>query len=360
MNKTNKRLIIIAVIVFVLGFVTLIPSAFTTLPYLQQVIAKTESQKQQTLVETISESISEIVIDARDIAVRIETSATNDFQVQSENSSMKKLEITTETNAEQQLRIQAKSILTLPKISRDANRFVEEIIGALTNNQMETVVIQVPKDQVINLEILNAGDVTIVDSERLGAETQINHSGKFVITNPVAPTNSKKLVYQNFVEDYYGNVIIDYRTLNAFTDVEISGGDYVSLSNASGVEALLTKTLVVEASYINYEYIPFSGTVTLRNHIRAYMDFMMIPNINWQIQADNFDVFNRYGEMIVNGSSWQFDGYFWPDAEKATGTMILETDSVEWFTQQDTQEILDWAQNKPDLRIEIMGETYSD
>lgn len=345
MNKTNKRLIISAAIVLVLGFATLIPSIFTTIPYIQGVIAKADGQTEQELVTKVTDSITNIVVNAQEAAVRIETSETNEFQVKLENSLVESLAITTKVE-NQQLIIDTNATFTLPEFSLDANRFIENVF-AMFNDQVATVVIQIPKSQTSNIEITNARDVIIVDSERLGSETKIKHSGLFTITNPAAPTKTKKLEYVN-QQSYYAN--LDYQTLNAFTDVTIRA-EYLTIQNRFYAEALTTQTLVIAANSIEYQYIPFTGTITLRDTSWLDLQFNTIPNIDWQIQTNNFQILDNEGNTLAYGNPWQFQGYFWPTAEKATGKMIIESNYMSIYSQQVNQAIGDFVETQPSLQV---------
>ncbi|MGL4971508.1 MAG: hypothetical protein ACRC6H_00035, partial [Culicoidibacterales bacterium] len=203
MNKLNKRLLITAIVVLVIGLATLIPSVLTTIPYMQQVIAKTELKQTQEVVEAVSALVTKVVIDASDISVRIETSPTEQFQVAIENSNVQKLEVDTEL-VDQTVKLTAKSTFDFPEITQDASKFVEEAVGAIFHEQAVTLIIQVPKSQAINLEIFSAGNVTIVDSDRLGEQTKISHTGQFAITNPTQPTSQKQLTYENVIDYSYG------------------------------------------------------------------------------------------------------------------------------------------------------------
>lgn len=359
MNKTNKRLLVSAILVFVLGFVTLIPSVLTTIPYLQQVIAKTEKQREQTPLETITEQVTTLKVDVPEIAIRIETSESDAVQLLVENSNVYTLDITTKRN-QQELTVSGKGVFTFPKLSRDANQFIEEITDTLINEQAATLVIQIPKAQPVNLEVINATDVTIVDSERLGAETKISNSGVLQITNSVAPTSPKRLTYETRNNYYYsGNMRIDYQTLNAFTDVMIRA-DYISLENQFYTEALTADNVTIEAVSINYQYLPFTGTVTLRDYSGLTLDFTSLPNIEWQIQTESFNIFNPHGETLVHGSPWQFNGYFWPNAEKASGKLIIDSNYLGIFTQQTNPSILDFANTQADLEVTPPFEDYSE
>lgn len=346
MNKTNKRLIISAAIVLVLGFATLIPSIFTTIPYVQQVLTKTENQHEQKLITTQAGPITGVVIDAYNANIRLEASETEEVQVKVENSLIESIEVAT-TVENQQLKIEAQTLFTLPKFSLDANQFIEETVGILFNDKVATVIIQVPKTQALNVEIKNASDVTVVDSELLGAKTLIDHSGAFRITNPVLPTTPKQLIYSNNY-NYYTN--IDYKTLNAFSDVTLRG-DYITLQNQFYTEALTTQTLVVEANSIEYQYIPFTGTITLRDTSWLDLQFNTIPNIDWQIQTNNFQILDNEGNTLAYGNPWQFQGYFWPTAEKATGKMIIESSYTSIYSQQVNQAIGDFVENQPGLEV---------
>ncbi|MGL6229485.1 MAG: hypothetical protein ACRC3J_09840 [Culicoidibacterales bacterium] len=353
MNKLNKRLLITAIVVLVIGLATLIPSVLTTIPYMQQVIAKTELKQTQEVVEAVSTLVTKVVIDASDVSVRIETSPTEQFQVAIENSNVQKLEVDTEL-VDQTVKLTAKSTFDFPEITQDASKFVEEAVGAIFHEQAVTLIIQVPKSQAINLEIFSAGNVTIVDSDRLGEQTKISHTGQFAITNPTQPTSQKQLTYENVIDYsygyYYGSTNLDYKLLNAFTDV-VAKGDYLSISNQFYTEALTTNTLTVEGSNIAYEYVPFSGTVTLRDYSGLYLNFMSVPNVEWKIQTNQFEIFMAYGDEVMSNAPWQFSGHFWPSDEKQSGTLVLESNYISFYTQQTPQKLLDFAATQPQLEV---------
>ncbi|MGL6247503.1 MAG: hypothetical protein ACRC3A_00215, partial [Culicoidibacterales bacterium] len=202
MNKLNKRLLITAAVALVTGFAIFIPSVITTIPYIQQVVTKTGLQKSTEVIKNVTETVNQVVIDASDIRVRIETSETEKFEVIAENSNIQILEVAT-TLANQNIKITATSTFDFPNISQNAQQFIDEIVGAIFHEKAAALVIKVPKSQPINLEIINAANILISDSNLLGIETKITHNGILEVENVVTPTNTKVLTYIN---NNYGGV----------------------------------------------------------------------------------------------------------------------------------------------------------
>ncbi|MGL6009813.1 MAG: hypothetical protein ACRC1D_10200 [Culicoidibacterales bacterium] len=346
MNKLNKRLLITAAVALVTGFAIFIPSVITTIPYIQQVVTKTGLQKSTEVIKNVTETVNQVVIDASDIRVRIETSETEKFEVIAENSNIQILEVAT-TLANQNIKITATSTFDFPNISQNAQQFIDEIVGAIFHEKAAALVIKVPKSQPINLEIINAANIMISDSNLLGIETKITHNGILEVENVVTPTNTKVLTYIN---NNYGGVNLDYKTLNAFTDI-VASADSVSIQNEYKSATLTANTLAIDANSIIYQYIPFTGSVNLHAQYGSELRFQTIPNIEWKIQANKFQIMsNSEGETLIENTPLQFKGHFLSKTEKQSGTLSVTADYVTLYTKQPIETIIDFVNIQPNLQ----------
>ncbi len=363
MNKTNKKLLIVAMVAIMFGIVAIIPSVFATLPYVEQVVTQVRSEGKKELVQSLNEPVKEVVIHTENIDVKIVKSLTDNVEIYQTNSLIQKVNVDTKI-VDGILTINSTSGWQFPEMIGNAQRFIEQVTAVIVNAEVPAVIVAVPDNTSIDTNIQTYSSVFVEDGSLLGAENTIS-AWNFGIESEQIPTSDRKLTYT----PNNSHADLDYRTLNNFSDVVIDSY-YVNLANYSRISSLKTQNVIVEADSVNIAYIPFEGTIQIneKGYGNGYVNIDMnrMPNIDWEIKVDEFvlsddkyDDESGYNDDVHGDDGWDFSGYFWPETQVESGKMIITSSDLRFDVNGSIDAFKSFVKTQPTLQI-IQSEMYYD
>lgn len=348
MKKKNKGLLIAAICLLLFGTVAIVPSVLTTVPYVRSIITKAQGDTSLTLIETIAQSVQKVTIDAGNADVRIERSKSGELEIQLENASLQSATVESQL-VDENLLINVATNREFIQLFSDANQFIEQMASLIARNSVTTLVIGVPENSPVELNVTSQKNVAISEGELLKGAVDVTIGGMLSIADTNSVETTKTLNYEQ-TGHYY--LRVDYQLLNHFSDVQITG-DYIDVINDSRSEQLVTKTLRIDANTIQYQYVPMSGTVTLIGE-NTYVFTPTLVNQSWDIKTSSFAMYAEdiNGESeVMNRGIWQFSGQFWPEQASVPGKMIVDSQRFRLEAPNSVADFMEFAQTQPNLEV---------